>query len=395
MIKVFEAFAGIGTQRMALKRKNIQHEVIAISEVDEYAILSYHSIHTSNIEVEEVSEEEMQRYMEEKNIPLDIKGNRKKLTGKRLKNLYKASVASGNLGDMSGVNPDILPEIDFFTYSFPCQSISAVGKKEGLVKGSGTKSSLLWDCEKIIETVKPKYLLMENVKPLVQTKNRQHFEKWLKYLEDLGYTSFWKVLNAKEYNIPQNRERVFVVSILNYKGEYKFPDEVELTKPLKSILEKDIDPMYYIGKTRLDKIVYDKLNLKNRETEETKALLNKTQKEQQEFYKEQPIENYTFLGTINSTETAKFMGRPYPNISKTLRAGSTDTALVYECKEKSKAPYIIRRFTPLEFWRLMGISDEDFDKAKQVVTNTQLCRQAGNAIVVDVLEGIFKNMNLK
>lgn len=395
MIKVFEAFAGIGTQRMALKRQNIPHEVVAISEVDEYAILSYHSIHTSNIEVGEVSEEEMQRYMEEKNIPLDAKGNRKKLTGKRLKNLYKASVASGNLGDISKINPDILPEIDFFTYSFPCQSISTAGKKEGLVKGSGTKSSLLWDCEKIIETSRPKYLLMENVKPLVQTRNRPHFEKWLKYLEDLDYTSFFKVLNAKDYNIPQNRERVFVVSILNYKGEYKFPEEVELTKTLKSILEKDIDLSYYIGKTRLDKIVYDKLNLKNRETEETKELLKKTQKEQQEFYKEQPIDNYTFLGTINSTETVKFMRRPYPNISRTLRAGSTDTALVYECKEESKAPYIIRRFTPLERWRLMGISDEDFNKAKQVVTNTQLCRQAGNAIVVDVLEGIFKNMNLK
>lgn len=395
MLKVFEAFAGIGTQRMALKRKNIPHEVVAISEVDEYAILSYHAIHTSNIEVDEVSEEEMQKYMEEKNIPLDAKGNRKKLIGKRLKNLYKASVASGNLGDISKINPETLPNFDFFTYSFPCISISAAGKKEGLAKGSGTKSSLLWDCEKIIGTVKPKYLLMENVKPLVQTKNRPHFDKWLKYLEELGYTSFWKVLNAKDYNIPQNRERVFVVSILNYKGEYKFPEEVELTKNLKSILEKDIDSMYYIGKIRLDKIVYDKLNLKNRETEETKTLLKKTQKEQQEFYKEQSLDNYTFLGTINSTETVKFMRRPYPNISKTLRAGTPDTALVYESKEDNIAPYIIRRFTPREYWRLMGLTDEDFDKASQVVTNTQLYRQAGNAIVVDVLEGIFKNMNLK
>lgn len=395
MIKVFEAFAGIGTQRMVLKRQNIPHEVVAISEVDEYAILSYHAIHTSNIEVEEVSEEEMHRYMEEKNIPLDAKGNLKKLTGKRLKNLYKASVASGNLGDISKINPETLPKVDFFTYSFPCISISALGKKEGLAKGSGTKSSLLWDCEKIIETTRPKYLLMENVKPLVQSKNKLHFDKWLNYLEELGYTSFWKILNAKDYNIPQNRERVFVVSILDCKEDYIFPEAKTLTKTLDSLLEHNINALYYMDKPRLDKAVYEKMKLKNRETEETKGLLEKTKEEQKEIYKAQNLNKYVFLGTINSTETGKFMKNPFPNISKTLRTSTPDTALVYESKEENIAPYIIRRFTPREYWRLMGITDEDFDKASQVVTNTQLYRQAGNAIVVDVLEGIFKNMNLK
>lgn len=394
MIKVFEAFAGIGTQRMALKRQKIPHEVVAISEVDEYAILSYHAIHTSEIEIEEVSEEEMHRYMEEKNIPLDIKGNRKKLRGKRLKNLYKASVASENLGDISKINPETLPKFDFFTYSFPCISISAIGKKDGLAKGSGTKSSLLWDCEKIIETTKPKYLLMENVKPLVQPKNKPHFDKWMKYLEELGYTSFWKILNASDYNIPQNRERVFVVSILDCKEEYKFPDTKPLTKTLDSLLEPDIEALYYMDKLRLDKAVYEKMKFKNRETEETKTLLNKTKEEQKEIYKAQNLNNYKFLGTINSTETGKFMKKPFPEISKTLRASTPDTALVYESKEDNIAPYIIRRFTPREYWRLMGIVDEDFDKASQVVTNTQLYRQAGNAIVVDVLEGVFKNINL-
>lgn len=261
MLKVFEAFAGIGTQRMALKRQNIPHEVTAISEVDEYALLSYHAIHTADVKVEEKTEEEMQKYMEKKNIPLDTKGKRKILTNKRLKDLYVASVASNNLGDISKITDGDIPRVDLFTYSFPCQSISTAGLQKGLTKGSGTRSSLLWECERIIETVKPKYLLMENVKNLVGKKFKPYFEEWLKVLENLGYSNYWQVLNAKDYGIPQNRERVFVVSILDDKTDYKFPATIPLTLRLQDILEDKVDDSYYLSQEQVDRITFSTYNM--------------------------------------------------------------------------------------------------------------------------------------
>lgn len=260
MIKVFEAFAGIGTQRMALRNQNIEHEVTAISEVDEYALLSYHAIHTADVKVEETTEEEMQKYMEKKNIPLDPKGKRKILKNKRLKDLYVASVASNNLGDISKITDDELPRVDLFTYSFPCQDISLAGQQRGLEKGSGTRSSLLWECERIIETVKPKYLLMENVKALVNKNNKPQFDIWLEYLEELGYKNFWQVLNAKDYGIPQNRERVFVVSILDENSDYKFPAKIPLTLKLKDILEDNVDDSYYLSQEQVDRITFSTYN---------------------------------------------------------------------------------------------------------------------------------------
>ena len=165
-IKVFEAFSGVGAQRMALRNLGIPHEVVGISEIDKYAIQSYEAIHGE----------------------------------------------TENFGDISKVNPKDLPDFDLFTYSFPCQDLSVAGKQQGMVKGQ-TRSGLLYECEKIIEVKRPKYLLLENVKNLVGKKFKLAFEEWLVYLESLGYTNYWQVLNAKHYGVPQNRERVFVVSI--------------------------------------------------------------------------------------------------------------------------------------------------------------------------------------
>lgn len=122
--------------------------------------------------------------------------------------------ADRNLGDICKVDPNDTPDCDILTYSFPCQDISTAGKQRGFEKGSGSRSSLLWECEKIIKAKRPKYLLMENVKALVQKKFMPEFRRWLDTLDALGYTTYWKVLNAKDYAVAQNRERVFAVSIL-------------------------------------------------------------------------------------------------------------------------------------------------------------------------------------
>ena len=135
-LKVFEAFAGVGTQRMALRNVGMEHKVVGISEIDPFALQSYEAIH-----------------------------------GKTM-----------NYGDITKINPLELPDFDLFTYSFPCQDLSSAGSQQGMVRGQ-TRSGLLYECEKIIEAKRPKYLLLENVKPLVGKKFKPYFDEWLIYLE--------------------------------------------------------------------------------------------------------------------------------------------------------------------------------------------------------------------
>ncbi len=203
-MKVIELFAGIGAQREALKLANIEHEVVAISEIDTYAYKVYETLH-----------------------------------GKTL-----------NLGDIKQIK--YLPEADLWTYSFPCTDISLAGKLKGFEKGSKTSSSLLWEVERLLRISElnselPKYLLMENVKNLVGKKFMTLFQIWIDFLTTLGYKSFWKVLNAKDFGIPQNRERVFMISILDQTATYEFPKPIELKLKLSDMLEKMVDEKYFLS----------------------------------------------------------------------------------------------------------------------------------------------------
>ena len=149
------------------------------------------------------------------------------------------------MGDISKIKVEDIPQHDLFTYSFPCTDVSNAGKQEGLIRGQ-TRSGLLYECEKIINHCRPKYLLMENVKNLVSKRFKPQFDEWLKYLEGLGYTNYWQVLNAKNYGVPQNRERVFVVSILGEHTPYEFPKPIPLNKCIADILEDQVDEKYYM-----------------------------------------------------------------------------------------------------------------------------------------------------
>ena len=206
-IKVFEAFSGYGSQALSLRNIGVDYEVVAISEIDKYAIKAYEAIHG------EVN----------------------------------------NLGDISKIDIKDVPDHDLFTYSFPCQDISVAGKQQGLVRGK-TRSGLLYECERIIEHCKPKYLLLENVKNLVGKKHIEDFNEWLKYLESLGYTNYWKVLNSKDYGIPQNRERVFVVSILGEHKPYKFPEPKKLNLSITDLLEDCVEDKYYMSNVCIEKM---------------------------------------------------------------------------------------------------------------------------------------------
>jgi DNA (cytosine-5)-methyltransferase 1 len=159
-----------------------------------------------------------------------------------------------NYGDITKIDWEQVPDFDLFTYSSPCQDFSQAGKQQGGTKGSGTRSSLLWECEKAIINKRPKYLLMENVPALVSSKFIKLFNAWQKTLEGYGYRNFGKVLNAKDYGVPQNRERIFLLSIRDDGDNptFNFPKTIKLEKRLKDILETNVDEKYYLKEDRIE-----------------------------------------------------------------------------------------------------------------------------------------------
>lgn len=357
MLRVFEAFAGYGSQRMALRNLGIEFDVVGISEIEGDVILSYAAIHSDFLEKREhindyvpEDKEDMISFLEKINVPLDYKtfeNRARKLNLTKLKDMYLANKLINNYGDIQGIDPISLPDFDLFTYSFPCQDISVAGYQCGLRENSGTRSSLLWECCKIIETKKPKYLLMENVKNLVGKNHKENFLKFLDYLESLGYTNNWAILNARDYGIPQNRERVFCISELKSKRDFVFPEPIELKFKLEDILEKNVDEKFYLNNGQVtDKPI----------NQECSYCLDS---------------NYWKGTTLQSF------------LKKHRRQLVTD-------KINESGQYVPRRLTPKETWRLMGVNDEDIDKASQLVSNTSLYKQSGNSIVVPVLEAIFK-----
>ena len=359
MIKVFEAFAGYGSQRMALRNIGLDFEVVGISEIEGDVLQSYAAIHTDFLEKRKniksyisESREEMISYLEHINVPLDYKtfeNRAHKLKDDKLLDMFLANKLTNNYGDIKKINPAELPEFDLFTYSFPCQDISVAGYQKGLNEDSGTRSSLLWECCKIIEAKKPKYLMMENVKNLVGSNHKHNFLSFLDYLHLIGYKNSWTILNARDYGIPQNRERVFCISVLDGCDEFIFPEKKVLTTKLEDILEKNVDDSYYLRNGQV---------LDNPICQEVSYCLDS---------------NYWKGVTLKSF------------LEKHRRQIVTD-------KIDQNGKFVPRRLTPLETWRLMGVSDEDYYKAAQLISKTSLYKQSGNSIVVPVLEAIFKKL---
>ena len=216
-LKVATAFSGYDSQKMALQRlhnafPDFCFELVAWSEIDENAIAAHNAI-----------------FPEDK---------------------------SKNLGDISKIDWAKAPNFDLFTYSFPCQDISAAGKQSGFEEGTGTRSSLLWECKKTIEAKKPRYLMMENVKALASAKFLPFLRQWQSWLHSQGYENFTQILNASDYEVPQNRERVFMISILrtdnNPYPSYYFPKKLKLEKRIKHILEQNVDESYYLSQKALE-----------------------------------------------------------------------------------------------------------------------------------------------
>lgn len=212
-IRLIELFAGVGSQAMALRDLGVKFEHHRIVEFDKYAIKSYNAIHDTEFET------------------LDMT----KVTA----------------SDLSIVDTNTYEYI--MTYSFPCQDLSKAGHGRGMEKGSGTRSGLLWEVERLLKECDelPQILLMENVPDVIGTKNIKHFNEWQKQLEQLGYSNYVECLNAKEYGIPQSRNRCFMVSILG-DYYYEFPRKEKLKLLLKDMLEKEVDDRYYLSNKQVE-----------------------------------------------------------------------------------------------------------------------------------------------
>lgn len=354
-LRVFESFAGVGSQAMALRNIGVDYEVVGISEVDRYGLLAYASIHNGalEIEIEYPSKEQMLKEIEDKHIAYNFSTNKSEIPRRLddIKKLYKAHILSKNYGDIRLINEKELPDFDLFTYSFPCKNISVAGKQAGLAKDSGTQSSLVWECEKIIREKRPKYMLMENVKNLISKKHMPFFQEWIDLLALYGYKNYWRVLNAKDYNLPQNRERVIMISILG-EEEYVFPEMQELKKSLSDLLED---------------LPYDNKLWKFSEGKGYNKLVRHKNKV---ITRSEGIPKYT--STIHAGYW-KFGGRDQ-----------------FYLRDNNKK---IRALSPLETWRLMGFMDNDFKKAKEIgLSNSKLYERAGRGIAVPMLEEVFRNL---
>lgn len=233
-LRTFEAFSGVGSQRMALRNLGVNIEHIGIMEVDRYAILSYDAIHndTSVDYSEGLTKEQMIREMRDINIAYNFSTYKDEMPTayEDVRNLYNAVKRAHNYGDITKVDTKDLPDFDFFTYSFPCKNISIAGNQLGMDKDSGSQSSLVWECERIIRDKKPRYLMLENVANICGKNHRGFFESWIKLLSDLGYESHWEIYNAKDYGVPQSRERVIMMS--EYKGDAPRTRRVEVQNEL-------------------------------------------------------------------------------------------------------------------------------------------------------------------
>ena len=212
-LRVFTAFSGYDSQCLALKRIGIDFELVGWSEIDSAAITAHNALFPE--------------------------------------------YADRNFGDISKIDWEKVPDFDFFTYSSPCTDFSNAGLQAGGDEGSGTRSSLLWECRKAILAKKPKYLMLENVKALVGDKFKYLFDKWCAELEEYGYENFWDVLNAKNYGVPQSRERVFMISILKTKDDpspyYEFPRPIKLERCVNDILEDNVDDKFYMPQEVVDR----------------------------------------------------------------------------------------------------------------------------------------------
>lgn len=402
-MKVLSLFSGIGAFEKALDRLEIDYELVNYCEIDKYASKAYSMMHGCD--------------------------------------------ESLNLGDITKIASALPNDIDLITYGFPCQDISLAGKQKGFEEdGELTRSGLFFEALRIIEDTKPCIAIAENVKNLVSKKFSKEFDIVLSSLEKAGYNNYYHVLNAKDYGIPQNRERVFIVSIRKDidNGMFKFPEGFELKLRLKDMLEDEVDEKYYLSDEKIEKILawkayqkpFERVLGNNSvcptltargagEDHSGMIILDKSLNDTTNLQESLLIREKTKKGFKEAFDgDGVYINRPHQKrgvvqrgMIQTLKTSCSDVAVVIGSTQKNAAvnhngicPTLteamgkggghvpmhnydlrIRKLTPLECFRLMGFDDEDFNKIVGI-SNTQLYKMAGNSIVVDVLVHLFDSL---
>lgn len=287
ILNVVEFFGGIGAIRKALERVGIQFKVLDYVEIDEYAVKSYNAMFNETFEAQ----------------------------------------------DICNWNKDL--PVDLIMHGSPCQDFSIAGLQRGGDEGSGTRSSLMYETIRIVNKLKPKYVIWENVKNILSKKHIHNFNNYLNIMNDAGYNNYYQVLNSKDYGVPQNRERVFTVSIREDidDGRFKFPDKEPLVLKLKDYLEEEYDA--------------DKVVLTEKQMQNVKGVGNP---------------EYSFGGKVID-------GDIYNTITASYGKNSGNSGKI-KCKEG------YRILTAKECWRLMGFDDDDYNKAASVNSKSQLYKQA-------------------
>lgn len=412
-LKVFTAFSGYDSQCMALDRlhehnPHFNYELVGWAEIDKYAIQAHNAVYPQ--------------------------------------------WADRNYGDISRIDWQQVPDFDLFTYSSPCQDFSQAGKQAGGTEGSGTRSSLLWECRRAILAKKPKYLLMENVAALVSQKFIRLFNAWQLELESYGYRNFAKVLNAKDYGVPQNRERIFMVSILDESARYEFPQPMPLTLRLKDVLEDKVDERYYLRDNNIRLGDFDVDNtciLSPLRTEEGRQLrkegierfanrelmprddgtcnaLTSVQKDnllvepqvlgwvrdkEGNVVKRPVVEVANCVTSGKRDNTQNYVMEPRPEVVGMMnyKSGYENTARIYGTNgiapslqvpsggntetKIAECSYRIRKLTERECFRLMDVPEAYIDRIQQAgISRSQQYKMAGNSIVVSCMYHIWRRL---
>lgn len=295
MLRLFSLFSGIGAFEKALERLRIEYELVGFSEIDKFAIRSYCAIHN-------VTEDK-------------------------------------NFGDITKINEKELPDFDMMTWGFPCQDISIAGKMKGIKEGE-TRSGLYYEGYRILKEKRPAYSIIENVKNLTSKRFKSEFKSILKDLEELGYTNYWQVLNAKDYGVPQNRERVFIISIRNdvANTNFVFPEKQVLKLKLKDILEEQVDEKYYLSDKAIGRLIKqnNKLIRKNENPDISSCIIA--------GYHKMDGRNNQYIGENNRLDR---IGGIYDNNSKKCQAGAiygiegVSPTLTTMSNGGNKQPYVL------------------------------------------------------
>lgn len=397
-IQLIELFAGYGSQALALKYLGVPFEQTLISEWAIPSILAYKDLHFPRTEplLAKTRYDVAVRMLTDK-ISRDYKTP---LTEERIRRMAKktvmdvcnAALVTGNslsICKTESIVSALANNKDYtsvMTYSFPCQSLSLAGKLDGMEKGSGTQSSLLWEVGRLLRNahengVLPDILLMENVPEVVGERNIGVFRRWLELLHSLGYRSKWQILNAKDYKVPQNRRRCFMVSWRS-DDYYDFPDPMPLEHRLKDLLEKDVPERYYVSQKKLSYVMSPKRFGKyTRITDGDCIAMTRT-------------------ADAGNNWTGDFISEfpvAYDTYNRKMRTGGiTGTVQTRNIPKHQdlivEEPKRVRRLTELECFRLQGVKREDFERLKVRQSSSSLYHMAGDSIETTCLMAIFGKM---